>query len=135
MKIWSLPKHKNLTKVKIYCGKEKLLLRCNFPSFPQHFQYISNFKSEITYVFVKCGCSNYFYLNSAIRICRGTDISKYLRESIGIRDNESRLYFCLYVYYCNCAVVSCQSLFPISSSYGSSEHLCFVVMTFPDYPH
>ena len=25
-------------------------------------------------------------------ICRGTDISKYFSESIGIRDNESRLY-------------------------------------------
>ena len=32
------------------------------------------------------------FLNSAILICRGTDISKYLRESLGIRDNESRLY-------------------------------------------
>ena len=26
-------------------------------------------------------------------ICRGTDISKYFSESLGIRDNESRLYF------------------------------------------
>ena len=25
-------------------------------------------------------------------ICRGTDISKYFSESLGIRDNESRLY-------------------------------------------
>ena len=28
-------------------------------------------------------------------ICRGTDISKYFRESLGIRDNESRLYWLL----------------------------------------
>ena len=41
---------------------------------------------------VKCGCSNYFFLNSANLICRGTDISKYFRESLGIRDNERRLY-------------------------------------------
>ena len=97
MKIWSLPKHGNLTTGKKYCGKEeKLLLRSNFSSFPQYFQYISNFKSPITYVFVKCGCSNYFFFNSANLICRGTDISKYFRESLGIRDNESQLYICAY---------------------------------------
>ena len=59
--VWSLPKHENLTTGKNVCGKEeKLLLRSNFSSFPQYFQYISNFKSPITYIFVKCGCSNYF---------------------------------------------------------------------------
>ena len=30
-----------------------------------------------------------FFLNSANLICRGTDISKYFRESLGIRDNVS----------------------------------------------
>ena len=35
----------------------------------------------------------YFFPNSANLICRGTDISKYLIESLGIRDNESRLYY------------------------------------------
>ena len=93
MKIWSLPKHENLTTGKKYCGKEeKLLLRSNFSSFPQYFQYISNFKSPITYIFVKCGCANYFFLNSANLICQGTDISKYFRQSLGIRDNKSRMY-------------------------------------------
>ena len=91
VKIWSLPKHENLTTGKKYCGKEeKLLPRSNFSSFPQYFQYISNFKSPITYKFVKCGCSN--YVSSANLICRSTDISKYFSESLGIRDNESRLY-------------------------------------------
>ena len=33
-----------------------------------------------------------FFLNSANLIYRGTDISKYFRESLEIRDNESRLY-------------------------------------------
>ena len=28
----------------------------NFSSFPQYFQYISNFKSQITYLYTKCGC-------------------------------------------------------------------------------
>ena len=32
------------------------------------------------------------FLNSANLICRGTDISKHSRESLGLRDNESRLY-------------------------------------------
>ena len=34
-----------------------------------------------------------FFLNSANLICRDTDISKYFRGSLGLRDNESRLYF------------------------------------------
>ena len=69
-----------------------MLLRSNFSSFPQYFRYISNFKSPITHIFVKCGCLNYFFLNFANLIGRGTDILKYFRESLGIRDNESRLY-------------------------------------------
>ena len=33
-----------------------------------------------------------YCLNSGILICRSTDISMYFRESLGVRDNESRLY-------------------------------------------
>ena len=36
--------------------------------------------------------SIYFFLKSANLICRSTDISKHFRESLGIQDNESRLY-------------------------------------------
>ena len=32
------------------------------------------------------------FLTLSTLICRGTDISKCLSESLGIRDNESRLY-------------------------------------------
>ena len=32
------------------------------------------------------------FFTSATLICRGTDILKFFRESLGIRDNESRLY-------------------------------------------
>ena len=93
VKLLSLPKHENLTAGEKYCGKEeKLLLRSNFSSFPQYFQYISNFKSPITYIFVKCGCLNYFFHYSANLICWGTDISKYFRESLWIRDNEDQRY-------------------------------------------
>ena len=93
VKIWSLPKHENITTgKKILWKRGEIAQRSNFSSFPQYFQNISNFKSPITYIFVKCGCSKYFSLNSANLICRGTDVSKYFRESLGIRDNESRLY-------------------------------------------
>ena len=33
-----------------------------------------------------------FFLNSVNLICRDTDISNYFRESLGLRDDESRLY-------------------------------------------
>ena len=92
MKSWSLFYHRNLTRGNKKCGKEeKLLLRNNFSSFPQYFQYISKFRTQVTYSFAKCGCLIYFFLNSTNLICRGTDISKYFREPLGLRDNESRL--------------------------------------------
>ena len=34
------------------------------------------------------------FLTLSTLICQGTDISKCFRESLGIRDNESRLYLC-----------------------------------------
>ena len=33
------------------------------------------------------------FLTLSTLICRGTDISKYFSKSLGIRDNESRLYW------------------------------------------
>ena len=107
MEIRSLPKHENLTTGKKILWKRgeiapkeqfllfSTILRSNFSSFPQYLQYISTFKSPITHIFVKCGCLNYFFLNSANLICRGTDISNYFRESLGIRNKESRLYYYL----------------------------------------
>ena len=48
MNIWSLPIHENLTTGGKYCRKEeKLLLRSNFSSFPQYFQYISSLTSKV----------------------------------------------------------------------------------------
>ena len=93
VEIWSLPKHENLTTgKKKYYGKEEKLL----PISPFHNIFSRSLTlSPITHIFVKCGCLNYFVLNSANLICRGTDISKYFRESSGIRDNESRLYYCV----------------------------------------
>ena len=90
---------------------------------------ISTFRSQITYTFVKCGCSIYFFLNSANLICRGTDISKCFRESLGIRDNESWLY----ISNCNYVIVSCHCQFFIPSSSGASGMLCFLIVVFLGY--
>ena len=61
---------------------ENLVLRSFFSSFPQYFQYISNFRSQFTYSFVKCGCSIYFFPNSANLICQGTDVSKFYESPL-----------------------------------------------------
>ena len=87
MKIWSLFQHVNLTTGNKILRKRGEIAP-NFYSFPQYFQCISKFRIQITYLFVKCGCLIYFFLNSANR----TDIWKYFKESLGLRDNESRLY-------------------------------------------
>ena len=76
----------HLTK---YHGKEKE----QFFSFPQYYpQYISSFSCKITYSFIKCGSSIYFFLDSTNLIYRGSDISQFFRESLELRDNENRLY-------------------------------------------
>ena len=56
------------------------------------YSYISNFRSQITHSFVKCVVQFIVFLTLSTLICRGTDISKYFSESLGIRDNENRLY-------------------------------------------
>ena len=48
--------------------------------------------SLITYSFVKFGCAICIFLNPENLICRTTDISKYFRGSLQLRDNESLLY-------------------------------------------
>ena len=75
-----------------YCGKrEKLLLR-NFSSFHNilSMSLTSGIKIHIHLlnVFVQV----IVFLTPATLIFRGTDILKCFRESLGIRDNESRLY-------------------------------------------
>ena len=76
VKIGSLFKHVNVNiseHVSKYCGKEeKLLLRSKFSSFAQYFQYASNFRSQITYLFEKCAFSIYFFP----QFCK-SDMSRY----------------------------------------------------------
>ena len=50
-----------------------------------------------------------FSPNSANLICRSTDISKYFRESLGIQDNESRLYIKSTTFYLN-SLNGCSSI-------------------------
>ena len=54
---------------------------------------ISNFRSQFTYSFVKCGCLIYCFPHSLNSDMSRNGISKCFSESLGIRDNESRLYF------------------------------------------
>ena len=79
-----------------YCGKEeKLLLRSNFSSFPQYFQYISNLRVKLKIHLVKGGC-----LINCFPQFRKSDMSKYgylevFHRVLGFRDNESQLYIIL----------------------------------------
>ena len=54
--------------------------------------YISNFRSQITISFEKCGCSTHCFRNSSNLIYRGADISKYFKESLEFLDKENRLH-------------------------------------------
>ena len=92
MKLWQ-----QVTK---YCGKEeKLLLRSNFSSFPHYFIYIfltSGVKLHIHLLNVVI--QFIVFLTLSTLICQGTDISKCFSESLGIRDNQSRLYLIFSAY-------------------------------------
>ena len=61
-----------------------MLLRSNFSSFPQHFQYKSNYIFILFNVVVRY----IIFLKSANLIRLGTDISNGFRESLGIRDTR-----------------------------------------------
>ena len=66
VKIWSLFKHADLTTGnKILWKRGEIAPLEPFLLFPTLFQYISNFRSQIRYSFVECGCSIYFFMNSA----------------------------------------------------------------------
>ena len=69
----------------------------NFSSFPHYFIYIfltSGVKLHIHLLNVVVRFIVFLTLSTLI--CRGTDISKYFSESLGIRDDESRLYTAVY---------------------------------------
>ena len=85
-KVWSLFLHGNLTTGnKILWKRGEIVSKEQFLLFSTIFQFISNFKSQITYSFVKFGCLIYFFLNSANLICRGNDISKYSESPLDLQ--------------------------------------------------
>ena len=102
VKIWSLSKHENLTTCKKYCGKEEklLLIYCGkeeklllSPLFHNIFYISLTSRVQLSIYLLKVvNRISFFFLNSVNLICRSTDISKYFRESLGLRDNESWLY-------------------------------------------
>ena len=62
MKIWSLFEHETMTTGnKIMWKRGEIAPKEQFLPFPQYFQYISIFRSQITYSFVKCGCLIYLF--------------------------------------------------------------------------
>ena len=78
---------------KILWIKGEIAPREQYLPFPTIFSiYISKLRSLITYSFVKFGCAICIFLNSGNPICRTTDILKYFRGSLQLRDKESRLY-------------------------------------------
>ena len=49
--------------------------------------YISNFRSQLHIYLLNVVVKFIVFLTLSTLICRGTDISKYFNESLGIRDN------------------------------------------------
>ena len=82
------------------CGKEE-----NFSSFPHYFIYIVLTSGVKLHFHLLNVVVQFILLTLSTLICRGADISKCFRESLGIRDYESRLYlfiscqqYCGYLY-------------------------------------
>ena len=65
----------------------------NFSSFPHYFIYIFLTSGvELHIHLLNVVVQFIVFLTPSTLICRGTDISKCYSESLGIRDNDSRLY-------------------------------------------
>ena len=84
-----MPKHEHLTKRKKILWKRGEIA-------PKE-QFHNSFNVSLTsrdqlHIYLLNVVVRIFFHNSANLICRGTDISKYLIKSLGIRDNENRLY-------------------------------------------
>ena len=74
--------------------REDIAPKEQFSSFPRYFIYIfltSGVKLHIHLLNVIV--QFIVFLTLSTLICRSTDISKCFSESLGIRDNESRLYY------------------------------------------
>ena len=80
VKIWSLFKHEcPTTGNKVLWKRGEIAPKEQFLPFSTIFSIHLKLQESNYISFVKCGCSIYFFFNSANLICRGTDISKYFR--------------------------------------------------------
>ena len=105
--------HRNLTKGnRILWKRGEIAPKEQFLLFFTIFSIYSISKLRSQIIWLKYGCSIYFFLSSANLICQGTDIAKYFREPLGLRDNESRLYFTYF---------SQKTGFGITSNWSSKE--------------
>ena len=82
-----------ITGYKIMWKRGEIAPKEQFLLFSTIFSVYLDFQ-ESNYIFI---CEMWlfdlsFFLNSANLICRDTDFSKCFRESLGLRDNERRLY-------------------------------------------
>ena len=92
VKIWFLFKHENLTTCnKIVWKRGEIAPKEQFLLFSTIFSIYLTPGVKLRIYICEMWLFDLFFLNSANLICRGTDISKYFRQSLGIRDNESRL--------------------------------------------
>ena len=103
-KLWSLFSHGNLIIGNKILRKREIGPKEQFLLFSTIFSLLyltSGFKLHIHLLNVVVRFI--VFLNSANLICRGTDISKYFRESLGLRNNKNRLYmnagWCCSSYY------------------------------------
>ena len=70
-----------------------MLLRSNFSSFPHYYIYIFLTPGVKLHIHLLNVIVQFIvFLTLSTLICRSTDISKCFSESLGIRDNGSRLY-------------------------------------------
>ena len=68
-----------------------MLLRSNFSFFPHYFIYIFLTSGAKLHIHLLNVIVQFIvFLTLSTLICRGTDISKYFSESLGIRDNDAQ---------------------------------------------
>ena len=101
-----------------------MLLRSSFSSFPQYFQNVSNLGVRLHIHSVKGGCSINCFPESANLICRSTDISNCFIESLGVRDNESRLNIYIYIYI----YIYIRAMYFNVNPFESGQVLCILML-------
>ena len=117
-----------LQQVIKFCGKEeKLLLGAISPLFHNNFNITLTSGVKLHFHFCEIWLLGLFFLISAHLICRGTDISKYFSESLGLWDNESWLYGVCF------AIVYSLSLVRLVPPEGCASWLWYIV--FPGSHH